>query len=60
MTHKEASNNSPLAPLNQAPATIEVAPIPASRANKALLFSAIATIYQIFPPIRKGYAHVVR
>ena len=31
-----------------------IARIPTSRANKALLFAAIVTIYQIFPPIRKG------
>jgi hypothetical protein len=37
-----------------------IASNPTSRANKALLFAAIVSIYQIFPPIRKGYAHVVR
>jgi hypothetical protein len=57
---KEPNNNSPLGPFNGARAFAREAPVPASCRNKALLFAAIGTIYQIFLPARKGYAHVDR
>jgi len=47
MTHKETCNNSPLAPFNEALA-MTGSPATRRRANKALLFAAIVSIYQIF------------
>jgi hypothetical protein len=57
---KETNNNSPLAPFNGAARNARGATIPTSGRNKALLFAVIGTIYQVFPPARKGYVHVDR
>jgi hypothetical protein len=56
---KQGNNNSSLAPFIDAQSE-RGAGIPAASWSKVLLFGPIVTIYQIFPPARKGYPHVDR